>query len=247
MATLLGIDVGGSGIKGAPVDTGTGELVQPRFRIPTPEPATPEQVAQVVKDLVTHFEYEGKVGVGFPAVVHHGVAYTAANIHKSWIGTNVSQLLSETSGCPTTVLNDADAAGLAEMKFGAGQKWAKGVVIVVTVGTGLGTAVFIDGHLFPNTEFGHLEIRGKDAEMRASDANRQRKEWSWEKWAIRLNEYFQTVERLMSPDLVIVGGGLSKDFDKVAPFISLRAQIVPAELMNEAGIVGAALAAEQAD
>ena len=247
MATLLGIDVGGSGIKGAPVDTDTGELVQPRFRIPTPEPATPDQVAQVVKELLTHFEFNGKVGAGFPAVVHHGVAFTAANIHKSWIGTNVSQLFTDVTGCPTTVLNDADAAGLAEMKFGAGQKWTKGVVIVVTVGTGLGTAVFVDGHLFPNTEFGHLEIRGKDAETRASDANRQRKEWSWEKWAIRLNEYFQTVERLMSPDLVIVGGGLSKDFDKVAPFISLRAQIVPAQLMNEAGIVGAALAAEQAD
>jgi polyphosphate glucokinase len=247
MATLLGIDVGGSGIKGATVDTVSGELVQPRFRIPTPEPATPEQVAQVVKELATHFEYAGKIGVGFPAVVHHGVAFTAANIDKSWIGTNVSQLLTEATGCPTTVLNDADAAGLAEMKFGAGKEWTKGVVFVVTVGTGLGTAVFVNGQLFPNTELGHIEIRGKDAELRASDANRQRKEWSWEQWAIRLNEYFQTLERLMSPDLFIVGGGVSKDFEKISPYISLRAQIVKAQLLNEAGIVGAALAAEQAD
>lgn len=244
MATF-GIDVGGSGIKGAPVDTQSGELISPRFRIPTPEPARPDQVAEVVKQLVQHFSWKGAVGSGFPAVVHHGVAYTAANIHQSWIGTNVSQLFTEATGCPTTVINDADAAGLAEMAFGVGKKWSKGVVIMITVGTGLGTAIFVDGHLFPNTEFGHLEIRGKDAETRASDAARQRREWSWEKWAGRFNEYLQTIERLMSPDLFIIGGGISKEFDKISPFISLRAEIVPAQLMNEAGIVGAALAAEQ--
>ena len=244
MATF-GIDIGGSGIKGAPVDIQTGELTAPRFRIPTPEPARPDQVAQVVKELTQHFQWAGKAGAGFPAVVHHGVAYTAANIHQSWIGTNVSELFSEATGCPTTVINDADAAGLAEMTFGVGKNWKKGVVVLVTVGTGIGTAVFVDGHLFPNTEFGHLEIRGKDAESRASDAARQHKEWSWAKWAVRVNEYLQTVERLMSPDLFIIGGGVSKDFDKISPYISVRAEIVPAQLMNEAGIVGAALAAEQ--
>ena len=201
----------------------------------------------MIAKIAQHFEWSGPIGCGFPAVVRKGVGFTAANIHKSWIGTNVSQLFSESTGCPTTVINDADAAGLAEMKFGAGQKFTRGVVMVITVGTGLGTAVFVNGQLFPNTELGHLEIRGKDAETRASDAARQRKEWSWEKWAFRLNEYLQTVERLMSPDLVIVGGGVSKDFEKISPFISLRAKIVPAQLMNEAGIVGAALAAEQSD
>jgi polyphosphate glucokinase len=238
----LGIDIGGTGIKGAPVDILTGELTSPRFRIPTPDQAKPGDVAQVVKEIVKHFNWSGKIGCGFPAIVRTGVAFSAANIDSTWIGTNINQLFSEISGCPTRTINDADAAGLAEMKFGAGKDKQKGVVFLVTLGTGIGTAVFVDGRLLPNTEFGHIEIRGKDAESRASDAARLRKDLSWEKWGNRVNEYLQTMEKLMWPDVVILGGGASKDYDKFAEYIHLQCEVIPAKLLNIAGIVGAALA-----
>ncbi len=241
---ILGIDIGGSGIKGAPVDLQTGDLVSPRYRLPTPDKAKPEDVAQVVAEITKHFNWTEKIGGGFPAIVRNGVAFSAANVDKSWIGTNINSLLSEKTGCTTRVINDADAAGLAEMRFGAGREWQKGVVFLVTLGTGIGTAVFVDGNLLPNTEFGHIEIRGKDAERRASDYARQRKDLSWKDWGKRLNEYFQTMERLMWPDVVIIGGGASKDFDRFAPYIKLNCPVIPAQLLNLAGIVGAALAAE---
>ncbi len=241
----LGIDIGGTGIKGALVDTDTGAMVTDRKRLLTPEQAIPQDVAKVVKELVESFDYKGVIGCGFPAIVRHGVAYSAANIHKTWIGLNVNQLLTEASGCNTFVLNDADAAGMAEMAFGVGKSMQNGVVIVLTLGTGIGSAIFTDGKLVPNTEFGHLLIRGKDAEMRASDAARRKKEMTWKKYAERLQEYLMEMERLFSPDLFVIGGGLSKNFDKYVPLIKINTKIVPAQLLNQAGIIGAAIYAAE--
>ncbi|NMB53383.1 MAG: ROK family protein [Leptolinea sp.] len=244
---VLGLDIGGSGIKGALVDVTTGSLTTERFRLPTPEEARPDDVAEVVSQVAQHFSYKGVLGAGFPAVVHHGVAYSAANVDKSWIGTDVSALLTTATGCKSYVLNDADAAGLAEMEFGAGRKYKRGVVIMLTIGTGIGSAVFIDGHLFPNTEFGHLEIRGKDAERRASDAARERKKWTWEEWAMRFQEALSTYERLFSPDVFIIGGGASKSFNQYAKYLRIRAEIIPAQLLNQAGLVGAAVYASRSN
>jgi polyphosphate glucokinase len=238
---VLGIDVGGSGIKGAPVDLATGEMLEERFRLPTPEKAKPGDVAETLAELVRHFSWTGAVGVGFPAVIRHGIAHTAANVHKTWINTNAEALFTEAAGVPTFVLNDADAAGLAEMKYGVGRDRSKGVVILITLGTGLGTAIFTDGKLVPNTELGHLIIRGKDAERRASDAARQRKELSWEEWAKRLNEYLSYLENLFWPDLFVLGGGISKMSHKYVPMLELKTEVVTATLLNQAGIVGAAL------
>jgi len=240
----LGIDIGGSGIKGAPINLETGELVSPRYRLSTPEMAKPEDVTKIIVNITRHFNWSEKIGVGFPAIIRDGIAFSAANIHKSWIGTNINELFSMATNCPTKVLNDADAAGLAEMRFGAGADWQKGVVFLVTLGTGIGTAIFVDGNLHRNTELGHIEIRGKDAERRASDAVRQRKDLSWENWGERLNEYFQTIERLIWPDVIIIGGGASKDFEKFSSFIKVHCKVIPARLLNIAGIVGAALASE---
>jgi polyphosphate glucokinase len=238
---IMGIDVGGSGIKGVPVNTETGEFVGDRFRLATPEGAKPDDVADTITTLVEHFNWDGPIGVGFPAVVRNGIVYTAANIHESWIGTNIEKLLLNKTGCPAYVLNDADAAGMAEMKFGVGRKHPKGVVFMVTIGTGLGTALFVDGKLLPNTELGHIEIRGKDAETRATDAARQRKNMSWEEWGGKFNEYLDRLERLFWPDLFVLGGGTSKSFDKFQPYLHLQTEVIPAELLNQAGIVGAAL------
>lgn len=239
---ILGIDIGGSGIKGAPVDLATGALVAERHRILTPQPATPEAVADAVAEMARHFVWNGPIGCGFPAAIQHGVARTAANIHGRWIGTDVAALFTEATGCATTVINDADAAGLAEMAFGAG-RGRQGVVLMITVGTGLGTAIFTGGVLLPNTELGHIEIRGREAERWASDAARRRKDLSWKKWSRRFGRYLRTLERLFWPDLFIIGGGVSKKHDKFLPRIDLRAEVVPAELRNDAGMIGAALAA----
>ncbi len=242
--TILGIDIGGSGIKGAPVDTVNGTLLAERQRIVTPQPATPESVAQTVAALTHAFSWTGPVGCTFPAIVKNGVAYSAANVDPAWINTDAQALFEEATSCPVLVLNDADAAGLAEMQFGAG-KGQMGVVMLLTLGTGIGSALFVRGILVPNTELGHLEIRGKEAEDRASDRVRELKKWDWPEWSKRLNEYLNHVERLFSPDLFIIGGGVSKKFDKFSPFLATRAPIVAAGLLNNAGIVGAALAAEQ--
>lgn len=239
---VLGIDIGGSGIKGAPVDTETGEMSAKRFRISTPDPSHPQAVAEVVEQIRQHFEWHGPIGCGFPAVVQHGVTKTAANVDDRWINANAAGIITDVTGCPTTVINDADAAGLAEVKFGAG-RGRQGVVIVITIGTGLGTALFTNGHLVPNMELGHIEIRGKDAEWRASDAARKRKKLSWQEWAIQFDEYLRALERLIWPDLIILGGGASKKTDKFLKYLSVQAEIVPAQLLNQAGVVGAALAA----
>ena len=240
---ILGIDIGGTGIKGAVVDVEKGELATDRFRIPTPENGKPRPIAQTVKDIVNHFEWSGPVGCGFPAAVRQGVVLTAANIHKSWIGVNAEALFSEACGCPFKVINDADAAGLAEMGFGAG-KGHEGVVLLVTIGTGLGTVLFTGGKLLPNAELGHIEIERLDAEVRASDAARKREKLSWKKWGRRFNTYLSRLEALVWPDLIILGGGTVKNFDDFAPYLKVQTPVVVAEFLNEAGIVGAALAAE---
>jgi polyphosphate glucokinase len=240
---ILGIDVGGTGIKGAPVNLDTGELAYERYRLPTPESARPEEVADTINELVTHFTWKGPIGMGFPAAVQNGIVRTAANIHKSWIGTNAAALFSDRTGCSSYVVNDADAAGLAEMAFGAG-RGVNGLVMMITVGTGIGTALFVDGILVPNTELGHIEIRGKDAERRSSDAVRQRKELSWEKWAGQLSEHLERLEDLFWPDLYIIGGGVSKSSEKFFPYLKVRTPLVVAQLLNQAGIVGAAMYAK---
>jgi polyphosphate glucokinase len=239
---ILGVDIGGSGIKAAPVDVARGRLLAERHRIPTPQPASPDAVGDVVAELVRHFGWKGAIGCAFPAAVKKGVALTAANVDETWIGTNAEALFRKKTGYPVVVLNDADAAGIAEVKFGAG-KDQEGVVIVVTLGTGIGSALFVDGRLLPNTELGHLRIRGKDAEQRASDRAREEKGWTWKQWAKRLNEYLGQLEALFFPDLFILGGGVSKKHEKFLPLLETRARVVPAEMLNEAGIVGAALAA----
>jgi polyphosphate glucokinase len=238
---VLGIDIGGSGIKGALVDVETGRMVTDRFRISTPDGAKPLDMAQTVKKIVEHFAWQGPVGIGFPAVVRQGVAESAANISKDWIGIDVNKLLSETTGCPVYTLNDADAAGIAEMTFGAGKDAKKGVVMILTLGTGIGSAIFVNGVLFPNTELGHLQMKDKDAETRTSDAARKRLDLSWKRWTHRLQKYFDYLEFLFSPDLFIVGGGISKESDKFLPLLKTHARIVPATMLNQAGIIGSAM------
>lgn len=239
---ILGIDVGGSGIKGAPVDIATGNLSAERLRIKTPKGAEPQPVADVVAEIAKSFNWKGPIGIGFPAPIKTGVAMMAANISEKWVGTNADELFTKTTGCPSTTMNDADAAGLAEMEFGAG-KGQPGTVIMITLGTGIGTAIFHRGKLLPNTEFGHLDMKGKDAEHRASDAVRQLEELSWKKYAKRLNKYLAEMEKLFWPDLFIVGGGISKQSQKYLPLLKIETPIIPAQFLNEAGIVGAALAA----
>ncbi|GAB6897809.1 polyphosphate--glucose phosphotransferase [Kineosporia succinea] len=246
-ATGFGIDIGGSGIKGAPVDLSAGRFAADRLRIPTPSPSTPGAVADVVAEIVASFgdaSGTGPIGVTFPAVIQHGVARTAANVDKTWIDTDVDTLFTARLGRSVHVVNDADAAGVAEARFGAA-KDARGTVIVVTLGTGIGSAVLLDGKLVPNTELGHLEIDGHDAEHRAADSARERDDLSWEKWAHRLQTYFRTVENLFWPDLFVVGGGVSKKSEKYLPLLDIRTPIVPAQLLNDAGIIGAAVLATE--
>ncbi len=236
----LGIDIGGTGIKGALVDTMTGELLSERTKLDTPQPATPPDVVEVVDELVKRFDYGGPIGCTFPAVVMHGVVRTAANVDDSWIGTDAERLIGESVGTDVTVLNDADAAGVAEIAHGAG-RGREGTVLLLTLGTGIGSALFTDGHLVPNTELGHLEVRGKEAEHRASNTTRKEKDLSWSHYAEKLDEVLHVFEALFSPDLFIIGGGISKKSDKFLPDVSVGAPVVPAELLNNAGIVGAAM------
>jgi polyphosphate glucokinase len=246
-ATVFGVDIGGSGIKGAPVDLGRGELAEERFKVLTPQPSTPEAVVDGVVEVARHFDWSGRpVGVTFPGVVTDGTTRTAANVDKSWIGTDLATLLGERLGAPVTVLNDADAAGVAEMTFGAG-RGRKGTVIVLTLGTGIGSAVFTDGHLVPNTELGHLELDGHEAEKRASTKAKDDHELSWPHWAHRLQKYLAHLEMLFSPELFVIGGGVSRKAHKYLPLIEdITAGIVPAQLQNNAGIVGAAMTAAAA-
>ncbi|MEU6093730.1 polyphosphate--glucose phosphotransferase [Streptomyces sp. NPDC047079] len=242
---IFGVDIGGSGIKGAPVDLDRGELTEERFKVLTPHPATPEAVADGVKEVVEHFGWSGPVGVTFPGVVTGGSTIrTAANVDKRWIDTDARALFGERlGGLPVTVLNDADAAGVAEMRFGAGRD-RRGTVIVLTFGTGIGSALFTDGVLVANTELGHLELNGHDAEKRASSKAREDHDLTWEQWASRVRRYLAHVEMLFSPELFVIGGGVSRKSNKFLPLIEgIKAEIVPAQLQNNAGIVGAAMRA----
>ena len=241
----FGVDIGGTGVKGNVVDIGTGEVLAPRVRLPTPQPATPDAVADTVGAVLTEHGWGGAVGITLPSVVKDGRAMTAANIDPAWQGTDAVALFSSRLGGRTVrVLNDADAAGLAEVRFGAGRDRA-GVVVVLTLGTGIGSAVFLDGRLVPNTELGHLEVDGADAESRASSAARDREDLSWKAWAKRLTRYIGVVEDLFWPDLVVLGGGVSRKAHKWLPYLEVRTEVVPAALQNQAGIVGAAMAVEE--
>ena len=239
--TVLGIDIGGSGIKGAPVDIDAGSLTDERFRLETPRPATPDAVSEVLAEVAGHWKGNDAIGVTFPGVVRNGVIETAANLDPSWIGVDAAALFTEHTKRRAIVLNDADAAGVAEVAFGAGRN-VRGVVLLLTFGTGIGSALFLDGRLVPNTELGHLELKGADAELHASDRIREEKDLSWTDWAGRLQDYLQLVERLLAPDLIVLGGGVSKKADRYLPHVKVKTPVIPAVLQNNAGIVGAAMA-----
>ncbi len=241
----LGVDVGGSGVKGGVVDLDTGLLVGDRFRVQTPQPATPEAVAAAVAEVVHHFNWSGPLGVCYPGVVVDGVVRTAANVDESWIGRNAEEIYSAALGGHTvTVLNDADAAALAEHRFGAGRN-QNGTVLLLTFGTGIGSAVIHHGLLLPNTEFGHIEVDGKEAEHRAASSVMERRGWSYRKWSKQVTKVLVAIENAICPDLIIVGGGISKKADKWIPLLKNRTPVVAAELLNTAGIVGAAMAAAE--
>ncbi|WP_299527246.1 polyphosphate--glucose phosphotransferase [uncultured Lutibacter sp.] len=241
---ILGIDVGGTGIKGALVNIETGELTTEKHRIPTPKPATPEAVANTIQVLVNHFNWKGLVGCGFPTPLQHGKCLTGGNLHEDWQGIQVDTLFESKTGNDFSIVNDADAAGLAEINFGAGKN-VKGTVIMITLGTGIGSGLFLDGKLLPNTEFGHvLHKNGEIFERYASDSARKRDDLSRKEWGKRLHKYFKHINLLVSPDLIIVGGGASKKFDKIEDQFDIDVDIVPAKAENEAGIIGAALAAK---
>lgn len=244
--TVLGIDIGGSGIKGALVDVSTGSLVSDRAHLATPHPATPEAVAQAVRELADRFEYSGLVGCTFPAIVQHGVTRSASNVDKSWIDAPAQDILSSALERPVVLLNDADAAGLAEVAFGAA-KGVAGTVIVLTLGTGIGSALIVDGRLVSNTELGHLLFKGDIAEKYCSAKAKERHSLGWRTYSKRLNEYLTHLELLFSPDLFILGGGISRKHERFVPELRLRTPVFPAALRNQAGIVGAALVAAWAD
>jgi polyphosphate glucokinase len=240
---ILGIDIGGTGIKGAVVDTKKGKLLTERKRILTPQPATPEAVLGTVHELVEHFNWKGVIGCGFPAAVQHEIVRTASNIDESWIGMNAAKSIKKITGCPTHVVNDVDAAGMAEMKFGAGKK-QKGVTIMLAAGTGIGSAIFIDKKLVPNMELGFIHVKGMPGEYYAANSVRENENLSWEEWGNRFNEYLVRLESLFWPDLFILGGGISKEFDLYSKYFHLKTKLVPAKTKNHAGIIGAALAAK---
>ncbi|MDX8050475.1 ROK family protein [Lentzea sp. BCCO 10_0798] len=241
----FGVDIGGSGVKGGLVDLEAGALDGERLRIPTPQPSTPEAVAEVVAEIVEKFQWDGPVGITLPCVVKHGVAHSAANVDKGWINCDAQQLFAarlKRKPEDIVVMNDADAAGIAEMTFGAGVG-KNGTVVLLTFGTGIGSAVFLDGKLVPNTEFGHLQVDGHDAETRAAASVKEEKDLSWEEWTPRVTRYINVLEDLIWPDLVIAGGGVSKKAHKWLPLLKVRTEVVAAALKNDAGIVGAAWAA----
>ncbi|HEY5149246.1 MAG TPA: ROK family protein [Mycobacterium sp.] len=239
----FGVDVGGSGVKGGMVDLDTGKLIGERYKLLTPQPATPEAIAKTVAEVVRHFDWTGPLGVTYPGVVVNGVVQTAANVDKAWIGTNASEIIGAAlDGQQVTVLNDADAAGLAEERYGAGRN-ESGVVVLLTFGTGIGSAVIHKGVLLPNTEFGHLEVGGKEAENWAASSVKERKDWSYPRWSEEVTKVLVAIENLIWPDLFIAGGGISRKSEKWIPLLKNRTPVVAAELLNEAGIVGAAMAA----
>ena len=240
---ILGIDIGGTGIKGAIVNTQKGTLITERYRVLTPNPATPEAVSKIIYNFTKHFQWNGPIGCGFPSVVQKDIVKTASNIDKSWVNINLAELISRVTSCKTKVINDADAAGIAEMKFGSG-KGNKDVVIMITVGTGIGSAIFTNGKLFPNTEFGQIIFRGDIAEKYISGKIKKDQNLSWKKWSFRFNEYIEYIEKLIYPDMIIIGGGLCKKSEKFIEYISANSKIEIAQLRNNAGIIGAAMYAE---
>lgn len=245
---ILGIDIGGTGIKGALVDIENGQLSSHRLRYPTPQPATPQAVIEVVQQIANYFAYSGPLGVGLPALVINGIVKSAANIDQRWIDFEGRKAMALATGCPVTLMNDADVAGFAEMQFGAG-RGENGSVMIFTLGTGIGSCMFVNGQIVPNLELGHLYLPGhkQDAEFYAADRVRKAEELGWKKWAGRLNDYFQYIEFLFSPELLIIGGGVSKKQEKFFPYLKVKARLAPAQLRNEAGIVGAAVAAWRAN
>ena len=240
---ILGIDIGGTGIKGAIIDTNTGEMKTERVRIPTPQPATPQAMMATVAALANEFGWQGLIGAGFPAAIRHNIVKTASNIDKSWIGLNAAQEIEKVTGCRAMVVNDVDAAGYAEVNFGAG-KGEMGTVIVAAFGTGIGTAIFTEGTLLPNTELGHIKLKGMIAEHYASNSAREKEDLDWETFGKRVNKYLQRLEFLFWPDLIVVGGGVSKKYDLYAHRFKLESAVKPAVLRNQAGMIGAAMAAK---
>ncbi|MEQ8413932.1 MAG: ROK family protein [Imperialibacter sp.] len=241
---VLGIDIGGTGMKAAPVDTRTGSFMEDRFRIPTPSPATPDAMIATVKAIVEHFDWKGIIGIGFPAAIKKEIVMTASNIDEKWIGLNAGKAFEMATGCPTHLINDVDAAGLAEVKFGAGKK-EKGSVIMVAAGTGIGTSIFYKKRLFPNTELGYIMVNNTFGEHYASASVKEKQELDWEVWGKRFNEYLKRLEFLLWPDLIVVGGGISKKHKEFFRYLDLETKVVPAKLRNNAGIIGAALAAKK--
>ncbi|NJB72615.1 polyphosphate glucokinase [Saonia flava] len=240
---VLGIDIGGSGIKGALVNALTGEMISERYRIPTPPSRKPKEMAKVVNKIVKHFNYNGPVGVGFPTLVKHGVCKSSGNLHKKWLGVNVKELFSEYTGLPVTVINDADAAGYATMNYGVG-KGKMGLVVMITIGTGLGSGAFMDGELLPNFELGQIPYKKySKIELWAAGSAMERENLSYKKWGKRFNKFLEYVELLIAPDLIIIGGGASKDFKEFEECITIETPVIPAELRNHAGIIGAAAGA----
>lgn len=239
---ILGIDIGGTGIKGAIVDTTTGDLLTEKFRLPTPRPAVPEEVAKVVHQIVDHFNWKGEVGAGFPTPLSHGKCLSGGNLHPDWKGVQADELFKSVTGLEFTVINDADAAAEAEMHFGAG-KGKDGLVAVITLGTGIGSGLFFNGTLIPNSELGHVSYKGEPFEKYAADSIRKKEDLSYTKWGKRLNKYFKHIELILSPDLFIIGGGASKKMDRFKDEIKIRTRLIPAENKNEAGIIGAAVGA----
>lgn len=240
---VLGIDIGGSGMKGALVNSVTGEMLTKRYRIPTPTSRKPKAMAEVVAQLVKHFDHKGPVGVGFPTIIKHGICKSPGNLHKKWLGVNVKELFSEATGLPVTVVNDADAAGYATMNYGIG-KGKKGLVVMITIGTGLGSGAFFDGELIPNFELGQIPYKKfKKIELWAADSAKTRDGLTYKQWGKRFNKFLHYVELIIAPDLIILGGGASKDFDQYKDCIKIDTTVIPAELRNQAGIVGAAAAA----
>ena len=243
---ILGIDIGGSGIKGCPVDTKTGQMLAERFRVETPEGGKPKDMMNAIIQLIEHFEWKGPIGCGYPGVIRKQKICTAANLNKGWIGLNLAELISNHTKTHTWVLNDADAAGIAEMRHGVGHEHSNDVVLLITVGTGLGTAIFTKGQLLPNTELGHIKIRGKEAEKRASGAVRKLEDLSWKEWSKRFDTYLRLLHSLFWPDLFIIGGGIVEKAEHFLPNLTVETPIKIAQMGNQAGLIGAAIAAEEA-
>lgn len=239
---ILGIDIGGSALKGAPVETKTGRLLGERYRVETPKKVSPDRMAEIVQEIAQHFKWNGPIGVGFPGVIENSVVRTAANLDKKFIDCDLAKLFGRATGSPVQAINDADAAGIAEMRFGAGRKH-EGVVLLLTLGTGVGSALFYRGVLYPNTEFGHLPFEGHDAEKIVAASVKEAKDLSWHSWGKQLDAYLAVLEAVLWPELIILGGGVSVKSDKFLKYLKRRTPVVPAEFHNEAGIVGAALAA----